>query len=442
MSEKTVTTAPSSTQSPMGKKENGLLFHIKDYLHHLSLFSKEARLFLVGTFFAAYTFAVYQLLLNLYLKELGFKEGFIGSILSATALGTLVISGPLIFLMHKLSYRRILISSLVCAAIGYGLLSTLLDRTSLWLAAFFSGASAAGLRLVAPPFFMQISSPKERSYLFSLNFGTWIFAAIVGSLTGGYLVKLFDSVGQNHVHSLRWALLLSIGFGLIGTLPFARIKSRSTGRPGSSEIWKWQNFKKRGRLYFKLAFPLFLVGTGAGLIIPFLNLYFKTLFQQSAHEIGIYFAWLQIFMLAGILLGPILAKKLGMIRSIVFTELASIPFMLILAFTTDLAFAVGAFFIRGALMNMAQPISTHFAMEAVEEKEHPLINSLIALAWTLSWVFSAGLGGKLIELYSFAPPLIVAAGLYVASSALYYYYFAKEEKKIFKSEAVSLQETG
>src|SRR3989304_4980429 len=137
-----------------------------------------------------------------------------------------------------------------------------------------------------------------------------------------------------------------------------------------------------------------------------------------------------------------LAKKLGMIKSIVFTELASIPFMLILAFTTDLAFAVGAFFIRGALMNMAQPISTHFAMEAVEEKEHPLINSLIALAWTLSWVFSAGLGGRRIELYSFAPPLVIAAGFFVASSALYYYYFAKEEKKIFKSEAVSLQETG
>jgi predicted MFS family arabinose efflux permease len=155
-----------------------------------------------------------------------------------------------------------------------------------------------------------------------------------------------------------------------------------------------------------------------------------------------YFAWLQIFMLAGIIVGPVVAKKWGMIRTIVFTELASIPFMLILAFTTKLSFAIGAFFIRGALMNMAQPISTHFAMEAVEEKEHPLVNSLIALAWTLSWVFSAGLGGKLIELYSFAPPLVVAAGLYVASAALYYYYFAKEEKKIFKPEPVTLQETG
>ncbi len=418
------------------------MFHIKDYLHHLSLFSPEARLFLIGTFFAAYPFAVFQLLLNLYLKELGFKEGFIGSLLSATALGTLIISGLLVFMMSRLSYRRILISSLVCAAIGYGLLSILLDRTALWVVAFFSGASAAGLRLVGPPFFMQISTPKERTYLFSLNFGTWILAAIIGSLSGGYLVKLFDSFSASHLYSLRWALLFSIVIGLLGILPFARIKSRSAGREGSSEIWKWQNLKKRGKVYLRLTVPLFLVGLGAGLIIPFLNLYFKTLFRQSAHEIGIYFAWLQIFMLAGILIGPVLAKKLGMIKTIVYTELASIPFMLILAFTTSLALAVSAFFIRGALMNMAQPISTHFAMEAVGEKEHPLINSLIALAWTLSWVFSAGLGGKLIELYSFAPPLIVAAGLYIFSAALYYSFFAKEEKKIFKKEPVSLQEVG
>ncbi|OGV97326.1 hypothetical protein A2W24_00540 [Microgenomates group bacterium RBG_16_45_19] len=442
MPEEAVSSKKPVKSRTVAKDKGGVWFHVKDYLHHISLFSKESRLFLIGTFFAAFTFAVFQLLLNLYLKEMGFKEGFIGSLLSATALGTLVISGPLIFLLPRFSYRTILIVSLAFSAIGYAFLSTAQHEASLWLAAFFSGASAAGLRLSAPPFFMQSSSPKERSYLFSLNFGTWILAAIMGSLLGGYLVKILDSFDISHVQSLRWSLLISIGFGLIGVIPFGLIKTKAAKKEGSSEIWKWQNFKKRGKIYFKLAFPLFLVGVGAGLIIPFLNLYFKTLFHQSAHQIGIYFAWLQIFMLAGIIIGPVVAKKWGMIRTIVFTELASIPFMLILAFTTKLSFAIGAFFIRGALMNMAQPISTHFAMEAVEEKEHPLVNSLIALAWTLSWVFSAGLGGKLIELYSFAPPLVVAAGLYVASAALYYYYFAKEEKKIFKPEPATLQDTG
>src|SRR5574341_901858 len=332
MSEKTVATTPSPLNSPKAKKENGLVFHIKDYLHHLSLFSREARLFLAGTFFAAYTFAVYQLLLNLYLKELGFKEGFIGSILSATALGTLLTAMPLVIVMRRVPYRRILIGSMLCAALGYGTLALVVDKTAIWLAALFSGASASGLRLVAPPLFMQISSPQERTYLFSLNFGTWIFAAIVGNLSGGYLVKILENLGQSQVSSLRWALLASVVMGLISTIPFYRILARPAKKEASSDIWKMENLKKRGKLYFKLGFPLFMVGMGAGLIIPFLNLYFRDLFKQSPHQIGIYFAWLQLFMLAGILTGPVLAKKLGMIRTIVFTELASIPFMLILAF--------------------------------------------------------------------------------------------------------------
>jgi MFS family permease len=440
MSEETVSQKPVQVGHQTGRKRAGMFYQIKDYLHHLALFSKEARLFLLGTFFVAYTFSVYQLLLNLYFKELGFKEGFIGSILSAIALGSLLVTFPLVYWLGKVSYRRILNLSLVLSALGYALLALLVNQTGLWLAGLISGASMTGLRLVGPPFFMQSSSRRERTYLFSLNFGTWILAAIAGSISGGYLVGLFQSLAGGGVSSYRWALLCSVGMGMFGLLPFWRIRLRPTKNQGSVGLWKWSNLKRRGNVYLKLTIPLFLLGLGAGLIIPFLNLYFKILFQQSASQIGIYFAWLQIFMLAGVLFGPVLARRLGLIRTLVFSELASIPFMLILAFTNQLALAVGAFFLRGALMNMAQPLSTNFAMEAVKEEEHPLVNSLIALSWTASWVFSAGLGGKLIELYSFAPPLVIAAGLYILSAALYFLFFSAEEKKIFKPEPVPVQQ--
>ena len=47
---------------------------ISNYIHHLKLFSKNARLFLLGAFFIGLAFAGFQLLLNLYLKELSFGE--------------------------------------------------------------------------------------------------------------------------------------------------------------------------------------------------------------------------------------------------------------------------------------------------------------------------------------------------------------------------------
>lgn len=440
MRDKEVRQSSLLLQSSPVKKPNGIIIHLRDYFQHLALFSRNVRLYLLGTFFSGYTFAVFQLLLNLYLKERGFAEGFIGNILSATALGTLIITMPFAALLHKVSYRLILISSLFLALCGYLLLGLLSNPTGLLIAGFISGVSMTGVRLVAPPFFMRNSTPKERTHLFSINYGTWIAAAIVGSLTGGYLVSLFQLLGGDLIAGLRWALLSSIVIGLIGVAPYWFIRSESAKVSSSHSVWKWENLKQRGGLYFRLALPLFILGLGAGLIIPFLNLYFKDLFNQSAHQIGIYFAWLQVFMLTGILAAPILSKRLGMIRTLVYTELISIPFMLILAFTGSLPLAVGAFFLRGAMMNMAQPLSVNFSMEAVRTEEHSLINGMITLAWNLSWVLSASIGGKLIELHSFAPPLVIAAVLYIFSAGLYFYLFAGKERKSMTPEPVPMRE--
>jgi predicted MFS family arabinose efflux permease len=179
------------------------------------------------------------------------------------------------------------------------------------------------------------------------------------------------------------------------------------------------------------------LGLGAGLIIPFMNLYFRDRFFQPAKTIGLFYAILQFFMLTGIITGPILSKRFGMIKTIVSTQLLSLPFMLILAFTYDLKLAMGAFFLRGALMNMSQPISTNFSMEKVKPSEQPLTNSLTALAWTLAWAFSAVWGGKLIEHYGFTPPLLIASALYILSSVFYFYFFSgPEDLKMGKASYV------
>jgi predicted MFS family arabinose efflux permease len=123
-----------------------------------------------------------------------------------------------------------------------------------------------------------------------------------------------------------------------------------------------------------------------------------------------------------------LRRKFGFIRTVVFTELASIPFMLILSYTANLSVAFWAFIFRGALMNMAQPVSTTFAMETVAEEDHGLINSLATIAWTGSWAISAQVGGIIIEKHGFVPSFLLAIVLYAASAVLYYSFFAKSER--------------
>lgn len=173
----------------------------------------------------------------------------------------------------------------------------------------------------------------------------------------------------------------------------------------------------------------FLVGIGAGLIIPFLNLYFKDRFNLQPDVIGLFFLAVSASMFLGTLSGPLLARKFGLVRSVVFTQLASLPFMVALAYTNHVELAFAAFVIRGGLMNLNAPISSHLAMEMSEERERPLVNALLMISWTASWMIAVAVGGELVERYGFTLVLNIAAGLYLVSSVLYYYFFKDIEKR-------------
>jgi predicted MFS family arabinose efflux permease len=62
-------------------------------------------------------------------------------------------------------------------------------------------------------------------------------------------------------------------------------------------------------------------------------------------------------------------------------------------------------------------------MEVVPERDHAVTNSLLSVAWFLSWSISTDIGGALIERRGYEEPLLIAAGLYVAASVLYWIFF-------------------
>ena len=178
-----------------------------------------------------------------------------------------------------------------------------------------------------------------------------------------------------------------------------------------------------------------LIGLGAGLIIPFMNLYFHDRFGLNEAEIGILFAVMQGFMVLGNLFGPAVSRRLGLVGGVVATQLASVPFMLALGLSGWLPVVIASFFLRSTLMNMNQPLTSHFAMEVVRERDHAVTNSLLALSWFVAWAISADIGGAMIERSGYTTPLLIAAGLYVLASVLYWYFFrGVEERRMPRSE--------
>jgi len=402
---------------------------IRDYARNIRLFSRNVRLYLFGSFLVGLTFAAYMLLLNLYLREQGSPESFIGTILSAGAVGTTVICIPAAFLLRRIRLKRILLSSILVYCVSIVFLSHLPVTYFLVVISFFAGVAITFYRVAAAPFFMRNTTTRERTYVFSASFGVSLMASMLGSLLFGWLVPQLEKITASMITAYQWTFLVGVGLGLLSLIPFALIKAADPSEENDRADFSLTLIRRRLGLYLKLIIPYFVVGTGAGLIIPFLNLYFRDRFGQPPDKIGLFYFLVHGTMLLGIMAGPILSRRFGMVRTIVWTQLLSIPFMVILAYTNSLPLAFLAFLVRGALMNLGQPIGSNFSMELVEKHEHALVNALMMLGWTSSWMFSAIIGGNLIERHGYTLPLMITVVLYIVSSILYYLFFGHSEHR-------------
>lgn len=417
---------------------NKLAHGISEYSARVRSFQPNARWFLLGNFSVGLGLSVFSLLFNLYLREMGFTEDFIGRALSFGSFGLFLAALPSAYIAKRYAVRAVLLVSSALVSLGYFFQAVVLQPNGLIAACFITGGITVVSRVLSAPFFMRNSTPAERSHLFASSMAIGVLAGVLGNLFGGYLPFLFHSFGYDSIVSLRFSLIVGVCISLLGSIPFFFIRERE--RVMESVSFSQLVRAKKGKVIAKLCLPYALVGAGAGFVIPFLNLYFRETFHSTSGEIGVYFAILQGMMVIGFLSGPIFSRKFGMIRTIVGSQLLSIPFMFILALAPSLPLAVGSFLIRGMLMNMNMPIQGQFNMEIVDPQDREVTNSYTMLAWNGAWAISSSLGGIVIHQYSFSLSFYVTIGLYVLSSFTYYLFFQKEEQKLRRIRSASSPE--
>lgn len=425
----TTTTSSPKTSPSHHRFYESVKFGIFEYFRHLKMFSKNVRLYLIGSFLMGINFHVFQLLLNLYLKHLGFNEGQIGYVVSARAIGMTLIAIPAAILMSKIRLKPILVVACILFAIFSFFIATAEALILLIGFSILSGMAFTFYRVAEAPFYMRNSTPTERTHLFSFSFGMTLLSGMAGSVGSGKMVMIIGNWTGNIVTGYQVTMFLGIFVALLALIPYFRIKAQKPAPEERGISLTLGQFRRRGLFYFKISISNFIIGMGAGLIIPFLNLYFRDRFNLLPDTIGLYYFVVQLSMLAGSLSGPVLVKKFGLVRSVVIAQMLSLPFMLVLSYTYYLPLAFVAFVFRGGLMNLGGPLVTNFGMEMARKEEQGLVNALLMVAWTSSWMFSAVIGGSLIENYGYTVTMNITIVLYIISTLTYYWFFRDVEAR-------------
>ncbi len=400
------------------------------YANKLRLFKPNARLYLLNTIISGVAYGIFRLLFNFYALSLGYDEALVGQLLTVSSLVALIGALPAGYVSDRIGRKP----SLLLANITFtmSILGMVLWRSP---AGFYMMNAVIGLAqslmgVTMGPFLMENSDEEERTYLFSFNAGFQTTAGFAGNWLGGRLPTwLGTTVGVSATSSTAygWAIAVISGTSLFGILPLVLLKRQRTPHQADEvSLSPFQYARKNPRLLGKLVAPMFVTSLGAGLLMPFMNIFFRVAHAQSDATIGSLFAWGSLAMGIGLLLAPPLADRWGKIQVVVVSQSLSIPFLILLGFSPLYWISATAYLVRLALMNMSWPIYDAFVMEHAEPEARATVASLVSMSWNFGWAFSPTLSGWLQVRYGFNPVFLGTISTYIVAITLYWYFFLRE----------------
>ncbi len=412
---------------------------LQEYIYQIRLFKKNARLYLLTVLITGATMGVYRLLFNFYVLSLGHDEAVLGNLITTNQMTALLLALPMGFVVDRFGRKKALITRslfLTSSILGVALFPT--------LAVFYAMNVVFGVvqslsAVATAPFLMENSGEEERTYLFSFTSGLQMGSVFVGNWLGGYLpswVGAFRGFDPTSSFAYGGSLLAVSLVAIIGFIPLIFIRPVKLHGRQNKNFSPLEFTRNHPKLLSKILIPTLFISIGAGLFIPFMNVFFRVVHGQSDQVIGTLFAWGSLAMGIGLMIAPPIAERLGKIQLVMLTQGLAIPFMILLGFSPVFGMSAGAYYIRMALMNMSNPIYQTFIMEQVDATSRATVASLYSMVWSFGRAFSPSISGWLQVTYGFDPVFGGAIVLYAIAITLYWVFFLRP---VQKRETLTLQ---
>ena len=401
-------------------------------------------------FFLSLIHVAFILILNIYLRKQGFSDPEIASFNSLRFVGALAFALPLgIFIrgrrlkpFFKMASLMVpLTSIMIIEAIHYSMTPLIQLSFILW------GIGMMLMRVCSLPFIIRHTTNDNSTEALSLSASTWSLSTMVSGLFISGLVwisniKLNPDLIKLNEYGILWIITLIGSLSYVFTIQINEDVDFNKGkRPGIFSLHKTYDWS----MIFKAISPLILISIGAGLTIPFVNLFFNSVFNFNSSDFSLLSSITAMLVFTFSLLVPTLRKKYGYWMTIVFVQTLAILCLVIMSLTEIYAsypyaviIAVAAYIFRQPLMHMAHPASNELMMNYVGKNNQELISALSSSLWSASWFISAKLFEWLRLLdFRYYEIFLITAFLYVLGVILYV-FLIKEYENIQKKSAVVL----
>lgn len=361
-----------------------------------------------------------SVVLAFYLTEVGLNEKMVGLLFTLTLAGDAGISLWLTTSADRFGRRRTLLLGALLM-IGAGVVFILTKNPILLMAAAIIGVISPSGNEIGPFLSVeqagltQLIPDERRTQVFAWYNLSGSFATATGALSGGWLSQVLQNSGLSALASYR-AVLTGYAIGgavLVALFLFLSAAVEVPAKAVQTEVKRTLGLHRSRNVVLKLSALFSLDAFAGGFIVQSMVAYwFHARFGVAPGLIGSIFFGANI--LAGIsaLLAGRLAKKIGLINTMVYTHVPSNILLILVPLMPNLPLAIAVLLARFSISQMDVPTRQSYTMAVVAPDERSAASGVTAIARSVGAAISPSLTGMFLSIPSLLSlPFFLCGGL-------------------------------
>jgi len=389
---------------------------------------RDVKLIMASRGVRAFAFSYLNVVFAIYLNRLGYSTVVIGIVHSVAYLSGAVLTAIWGFLSDRYGRKKILMLlaalTIVSNAIYIFFSDLVFILAAVAIANVGAGGSAGGgqgggpFNPVEQALLAEKCSHEKRNQIFAMNSFVGSVMGSLGALVSGLPQYLQESRGWDAVSSYRPLFGLTIVFSL--ALIFVYNAITEDHRPSAK---KRVVSKQSGAFVTKMSLLGIVDNLGAGLIGPLIAYWFFLRFGVELKALGVLFFLSYLSAAISFLLAPVIARRIGIVRTMVFSHAAASSLYLVLPFAPTFHLAGAILVVRSLLAYMDNPLRESFTMAMVKSEERGSAAGVTTLARVVPFSVSPTISAYMMQTLSLSVPVVVGGCLQLANDFMFYYFF-------------------
>lgn len=389
----------------------------------------DRRLLYAAAFLRALATGMVGVLLAIYLARRGFDPAATGAVIAAGLLGAAVAALAITLGGDRMGRRRALVVLAVLGAAGGVVVATASSFTAVLAAAFVGMINGMGrdrgASLIIEQAVLPATAPDaQRTQAFAWYHVLQDAGHALGGLAAGVpvLLRRFGGVSDD-LTSLRVVILIYAGIVATTAAVYSRLSDTAEA---PRTLVRLRVSADSRRILWKIS-SLFAIDSLAGgfLTTALLAYFFYQRFGIGEATVGALFFGARVANAVSHLGAAWLARRIGLVKTMVFTHIPSSLLLVTVAFAPSFPVAAVLFLLREGLVEMDVPTRQSYVMAVVRPEERTFAAGVTNLVRLTAWSVAPALAGVLMGGSGMYLPLVIGAGMKIAYDLLLWRAFRR-----------------